>query len=130
MLLDARAMLAAGGAGLPDGMKVARDGTLVCSVPGGMMLMTPETEPLGLIEQGAPIANCAFGETGRALFLAAKRPHPADRPAPRLAGLMLMRIAIQAECHTFLRWKERGTIQRMVRGVAGGVVGLEQDDMR
>ncbi len=71
MLLDARAMLASGGAGLPDGMKVARDGTLVCSVPGGMMLMTPEAEPLGLIEQGAPIANCAFGETGRALFLAA-----------------------------------------------------------
>lgn len=70
-LLDARAMLAAGGPGLPDGMKVARDGTLVCSVPGGMMLMTPEAEPLGIIEQGAPIANCAFGEAGRALFLTA-----------------------------------------------------------
>ena len=71
VLLDARAMAAAGGAGLPDGMKVARDGTLVCSVPGGMMLMTPEAEPLGLIEQGAPIANGAFGEGGRALFMAA-----------------------------------------------------------
>ncbi|WP_394663925.1 SMP-30/gluconolactonase/LRE family protein [uncultured Sphingomonas sp.] len=71
VLLDARAMAAAGGAGLPDGMKVARDGTLVCSVPGGMMLMTPEAEPLGLIEQDAPIANCAFGEGGRALFMAA-----------------------------------------------------------
>ncbi|MDR6145957.1 gluconolactonase [Sphingomonas sp. SORGH_AS870] len=71
VLLDARSMLAAGGAGLPDGMKVAHDGTLVCSVPGGMMLMTPEAEPLGLIEQDAPIANCAFGEGGRALFLAA-----------------------------------------------------------
>lgn len=71
VLLDARAMAAAGGAGLPDGMKVARDGTLVCSVPGGMMLMTPEAEPLGRIEQDAPIANCAFGEGGRALFMAA-----------------------------------------------------------
>lgn len=71
VLLDARTMAASGGAGLPDGMKVARDGTLVCSVPGGMMLMTPEAEPLGLIEQGAPIANCAFGEGGRALFMAA-----------------------------------------------------------
>nr|WP_294237448.1 SMP-30/gluconolactonase/LRE family protein [uncultured Sphingomonas sp.] len=71
VLLDAKAMLAAGGAGLPDGMKVARDGTLVCSVPGGMMLMTSEAEPLGLIEQGTPIANCAFGEGGRALFMAA-----------------------------------------------------------
>ncbi|MEG3090603.1 SMP-30/gluconolactonase/LRE family protein [Sphingomonas sp. PB1R3] len=71
VLLDARAMRAAGGAGLPDGMKVARDGTLVCSVPGGIMLMTPDAEPLGLIEQGSPVANCAFGEGGRALFLAA-----------------------------------------------------------
>jgi gluconolactonase len=71
VLLDARAMLAGGGPGLPDGMKVARDGTLVCSVPGGMMVMTPEAEPLGLVEHGAPIANCAFGEGGRALFMAA-----------------------------------------------------------
>ncbi len=71
VLLDARAMRAAGGPGLPDGMKVARDGTLVCSVPGGMMLMTPEAEPLGLIESGAAIANGAFGEGGRALFLTA-----------------------------------------------------------
>jgi len=54
---------------LPDGMKVARDGTLVCSVPGGMMILTPEAEPLGLISTGAPIANCAFGERGRALYL-------------------------------------------------------------
>lgn len=69
--LHAKPMQAGGAPGLPDGMKVARDGTLVCSVPGGMMLMTPEAEPLGLIEQGAPIANCAFGEAGRALFMAA-----------------------------------------------------------
>ena len=71
VLLDAKAMQAAGGSGLPDGMKVARDGTLVCSVPGGMMFMTPEAELLGLIEHGAPVANCAFGEGGRALFLTA-----------------------------------------------------------
>ena len=69
--LDAKAMQANGGAGLPDGMKIARDGTLVCSVPGGMMLLTPDAQPLGLIETGAPIANCAFGEGGRALFLTA-----------------------------------------------------------
>lgn len=71
VLLDAKPMQAAGGPGLPDGMKVAREGTLVCSVPGGMMLMSPEAEPLGLIESGAPIANAAFGESGRALFLTA-----------------------------------------------------------
>jgi gluconolactonase len=71
VLLDAKAMQAAGGPGLPDGMKVARDGTLVCSVPGGMMFMTPEAEPLGLVYAGSPIANCAFGEHGRALYMTA-----------------------------------------------------------
>ncbi len=71
VLLDAAPMKAAGGAGLPDGMKVARDGTLVCSVPGGMMMMTPEAEPIALIATGAPIANCAFGEGGGALYMAA-----------------------------------------------------------
>lgn len=69
--LDAKSMQAGGAPGLPDGMKVARDGTMVCSVPGGMMLLTPAAEPLGLIATGAPIANAAFGEGGRALFLTA-----------------------------------------------------------
>lgn len=71
VFLDAKAMQAAGGAGLPDGMKIARDGTLVCSVPGGMMFLSPAAEPLGLVTTGFPIANCAFGEDGRSLFLAA-----------------------------------------------------------
>ncbi|WP_288935362.1 SMP-30/gluconolactonase/LRE family protein [uncultured Sphingomonas sp.] len=71
VLLDARPMQGPEAPGLPDGMKVARDGTLVCSVPGGMMFLSPDAEPLGLISIGAPIANCAFGEHGGALYLAA-----------------------------------------------------------
>ena len=71
VLLDAKAMKARGGDGLPDAMKVARDGTLVCSVPGGMMFMTSDAEPLALVTTGAPIANCAFGEQGRALYMTA-----------------------------------------------------------
>lgn len=71
MLVSARAAHEAGAPGLPDGMKVARDGTLVCSMPGGIMFMTPEGEPIGLIETGASAANAAFGEGGRALFVTA-----------------------------------------------------------
>ena len=71
VLLDARPMQGPEAPGLPDGMKIARDGTLVCSVPGGMMFLSPDAEPLGLISIGAPIANCAFGEHGGALYLAA-----------------------------------------------------------
>lgn len=69
--LDAAPLRAGGAPGLPDGMKVARDGTMFCSVPGGMMILTPEAEPLGLITAGSAIANCAFGERGASLFLAA-----------------------------------------------------------
>ena len=59
------------GPGLPDGMKVAADGTLFCSAPGGYYLMSPEAEPLARIANGGPIANAAFGEGGRTLFLTA-----------------------------------------------------------
>jgi gluconolactonase len=67
--LDARPMLPA--PGLPDGMKIAADGTHFQSVPGGMGVFAPDAELLGLIETGFPIANCAFGEDGRTLFLTA-----------------------------------------------------------
>uniref|UniRef100_UPI0035C9E489 SMP-30/gluconolactonase/LRE family protein n=1 Tax=uncultured Sphingomonas sp. TaxID=158754 RepID=UPI0035C9E489 len=69
--LDAIPLLAGNAPGLPDGMKIARDGTHFNSVPGGMMILTPDAEPLGLIETSAPIPNCAFGEDGRTLFLTA-----------------------------------------------------------
>jgi gluconolactonase len=69
--LDAKPLLAGNAPGLPDGMKVARDGTLFCSVPGGMMVLTAKAEPLGLIVAGRAIANCAFGEDGATLFMTA-----------------------------------------------------------
>lgn len=69
MWLDAKPLQIGGAPGLPDGMKIARDSTMVCSVPGGMMFLTPEGEPLGLVHSGGPIANCAFGEGGSTLFM-------------------------------------------------------------
>ena len=69
VLVSAKAWHAQGKPGLPDGMKVARDGTLVCSMPGGIMFLTPEGEPIGLIETPTPAANAAFGEGGRALYV-------------------------------------------------------------
>ncbi len=67
VFLDASAMP---GPGNPDGMKVAADGTLFCSSPGGMWVLTPKAEPLGVIEDGMPIANCAFGDDGSTLYMA------------------------------------------------------------
>lgn len=56
--------------GLPDGMKVARSGHLFASAPGGLYVLAPDGRKLGLIARGKPIANCAFGEDGRTLFMA------------------------------------------------------------
>jgi gluconolactonase len=67
--LDAVPLL--GPRGSPDGMKIAADGTHFQSIPGGMGIFAPDAEQLGLIETGWPIANCAFGEDGRTLFLTA-----------------------------------------------------------
>jgi len=68
MFLDATTLH---GPGLPDGMKVTASGILFCSAPGGMYLLSPEAEPLALIANGGPIANCVFGEDGRTLFMTA-----------------------------------------------------------
>jgi gluconolactonase len=68
LFLDASALP---GPGNPDGMKIGADGTMFCSGPGGMWILAPDGEKLGLIEHGAPIANCCFGEDGRTLFLTA-----------------------------------------------------------
>ncbi|RZM30655.1 MAG: SMP-30/gluconolactonase/LRE family protein [Sphingomonas sp.] len=69
--LDARPLQVPGAKGLPDGMKIAPDGTMFCSVPGGMMILTPDATPLGLVEADGPIANCALGAESRTLFMTA-----------------------------------------------------------
>ncbi|ATY33717.1 SMP-30/gluconolactonase/LRE family protein [Sphingomonas psychrotolerans] len=55
--------------GLPDGLKVDKAGRLFASGPGGIYLLSPEGKALGLIATGKAIANCAFGEDGKTLFL-------------------------------------------------------------
>jgi gluconolactonase len=58
------------GPGLPDGLKVASDGHLFASGPGGVLVFSPDGTRLGRIETGMAIANCAFGDDGRTLYLA------------------------------------------------------------
>jgi gluconolactonase len=55
--------------GLPDGLKVDKAGRLFASGPGGMYVLSPQGKPLGLIATGKAVANCAFGEDGKTLFL-------------------------------------------------------------
>lgn len=56
--------------GLPDGMALDEGGNLFTTGPGGVYVLRPDGEPLGLVSTGTKIANCTFGEDGRTLFLA------------------------------------------------------------
>jgi gluconolactonase len=57
--------------GLPDGMKVDQAGNLFAAGPGGILVFTPAGKHLGTIATGVNTANCAFGEDGMTLFVAA-----------------------------------------------------------
>jgi len=86
LFFDATPLRAAGGLGLPDGMCLDTDGRLYATGPGGVLVLTPQAELIGVIETGAAIANCAFGEDGRTLFLASN--HTLARVRLKTTGLV------------------------------------------
>ena len=56
--------------GLPDGLAVDVEGNLWATGPGGVLVIDPHGEILGLIETGSAAANCAFGgEDGSELYI-------------------------------------------------------------
>ncbi len=57
--------------GLPDGMKVDKDGNLFASGPGGILIFAPDGTHLGTIATGQATANCAWGEDGSVLYITA-----------------------------------------------------------
>jgi gluconolactonase len=57
--------------GLPDGMKLDMHGNLFATGPGGVWVFTPDGKHLGNIDPQVATANCAFGEDGSVLYLAA-----------------------------------------------------------
>lgn len=59
--------------GLPDGMKVAADGTIFATAPGGVLVMAPDGRRLGRIVTGDAVANCALGDDGRTLYMTSHR---------------------------------------------------------
>jgi gluconolactonase len=71
--------------GLPDGMAVDKAGNLFVTGPGGVHIFSPGGARLGTVDTGVAIANCAFGEDGRTLFLASS--HMLARIRTRTRGL-------------------------------------------
>ena len=72
VFFDANALLRkAGGKGPPDGMKLDKKGNVFLGGPGGILVITPEGKHLGTIVTGHITANCAFGDDGSTLYMAA-----------------------------------------------------------
>jgi gluconolactonase len=57
--------------GLPDGMKVHRNGWVFATGPGGVLVFTPEGKHLGTIFTGEATSNCAFNSDYSELFMTA-----------------------------------------------------------
>jgi gluconolactonase len=68
---ESKSLMGANAPGLPDGMAIDAEGRLFATGPGGVLVLSPKGELLGVIDTGRAIANCAFGEDGRTLFLTA-----------------------------------------------------------
>lgn len=59
--------------GLPDGLKVDRQGNVWTSGPGGILIISPAGKHLGTILTGVATANCGWGEDGGTLFITAHK---------------------------------------------------------
>jgi gluconolactonase len=71
LLFDAKPLYSDDAPGNPDGLAVDEAGRLFQSGPGGVLILSPEGELLGVINPGRACANCKFGEDGSTLFLTA-----------------------------------------------------------
>lgn len=55
--------------GLPDGLKIDRQGNVFATGPGGVWIFNKEGKVLGKIRTPVPTANCAFADGDKTLFL-------------------------------------------------------------
>ena len=66
------ASLIEGRKGLPDGLKVDKQGNLWASGPGGILILSPHGKHLGTLNTGEATGNCAFGDLdGSMLYITA-----------------------------------------------------------
>jgi len=58
--------------GLPDGLKVDKDGNLFATGPGGVLMFAPDGTHLCTIDTGQATANCNWGDDGSVLYITAE----------------------------------------------------------
>lgn len=66
---DATAESKAGLPGLPDGMKVDRNGNVFATGPGGIWIFDSEGKVLGKIKFEMPTSNCALADNDKTLYV-------------------------------------------------------------
>jgi len=71
IFFDAAPLYQSGHRGVPDGLKVDQHGNLWANGPGGILIISTEGKHLGTISPGMMTANCAFGDDGSSLYIAA-----------------------------------------------------------
>ena len=71
VFFNAQPLKEKGGPGLCDGLKVDHAGNLWCTGPGGVLVISRAGKLLGVLNTGEPTANCAWGDDGSTLYIAA-----------------------------------------------------------
>ncbi len=59
--------------GLPDGLKISKNGIIFATGPGGVLIFTETGEHLGTISIDVPVANCALNSDENILFITAQQ---------------------------------------------------------
>ena len=70
LLFDATSMVA-DRPGLPDGLKINKEGIIFGTGPGGVLILTLEGDHLGTILTNVPTANCALSPDEKTLYITA-----------------------------------------------------------
>ncbi len=71
VFFDSSPWVKSGRKGMPDGMKIDRQGNLFATGPGGVNIFSPDGKHLGRIDTGEPTANCNWGDDGSTLYITA-----------------------------------------------------------
>lgn len=71
VFFDCTSMVGPERKGVPDGMKVDKEGNLFATGPGGVMVLSPDGKHLGTINTGQATANCTWGDDGSVLYITA-----------------------------------------------------------
>ena len=56
---------------VPDGLKTDEAGNVYAAGFGGLLIISPQGQLLGIIDPGETVANCAWGDDGHTLYLMA-----------------------------------------------------------